>query len=112
MFGAYNAMNNHPFEQAYKYIEKVQMTGFTLQEFVLSGIYVWRTLDILKSYDRNRRRRRILRELLGINVLIKMMDIAFLVVEYQDRHVIEQAVKEVMYSAKLELESAILSKLI
>ena len=112
MFGAYNADPNRGFAQAYKYIEKVQMTGFTVQEFILSGLYVWRTLDIIKTSDWTRKGKRIMRELLTINILIIFMDIALLVVEFQDRHVIEQAIKEVVYSVKLKLEFAILSKLV
>lgn len=111
MFGAYNANPNHGFAEAYKYIEKVQMTGFTIQEFILSALYVWRTLDILKAGG-SRRRNRVMRELLTINLFIIFMDVALLVVEYQDRHVIEQAIKEVVYSVKLKLEFAILNKLV
>lgn len=89
------------------------MTGFTIQEFILSGLYVWRTLDILKTAPEwNHRRKRIMRELLAINVVIILMDIALLVVEYQNRHVIEQCIKQVVYSVKLKLEFAILSKLV
>lgn len=53
-----------------------------------------------------------MRELLAINVVIIFMDIALLVVEYQNRHVIEQCIKQVVYSVKLKLEFAILSKLV
>ena len=111
MFGAFNAHPNHGFAQAYKYVEKIQMTGFTIQELVLSSLYVWRTLDILKSGG-SRRRNRVMRELLAVNAFIIVMDIALLIVEYQDRHVIEQALKAVVYSVKLKLEFAILSKLV
>ena len=111
MFGAYNADPNHGFAQAYKYIEKIQMTGFTIQELILSTLYVWRTLDILKT-SRSERRSRVMRELLSINIFIILMDIALLVVEFQDRHVFEQAIKELVYSIKLKLEFAILSKLV
>ena len=51
-------------------------------------------------------------ELLSINIWICVMDIALLVVEYQNRHVIEQTLKGVVYSTKLKLEFAILRKLI
>lgn len=40
------------------------------------------------------------------------MDITLLVVQYQHRHVLEQALKVVIYSIKLKLEFAILNKLI
>lgn len=46
------------------------------------------------------------------NVLIVIMDIALLAMQYQQRHVIEQALKVVIYSVKLKLEFAILNKLI
>lgn len=111
MFGAYNAHPNHGFAEAYKYVEKIQMTGFTVQEFILSGLYVWRTLDILKT-SQSRRRTRIMHELLAINAFIILMDIALLVIEYQNRHVMEQALKGLIYSVKLKLEFAILSKLV
>lgn len=40
------------------------------------------------------------------------MDIALLVVQYQNRHVIEQSLKALVYAVKLKLEFAILNKLI
>ncbi|KAK3115892.1 hypothetical protein LTR53_004336 [Teratosphaeriaceae sp. CCFEE 6253] len=113
VFGAYLAHPARRFQLAYRYIEKIQMTGFTIQELVISGLYVWRTLEILKlSSPLNRQRtRRVMWQLFSINVVIIVLDVALLVVEYQDRHVIEQAVKQVVYSVKLKFEFAILSKL-
>ncbi|KAK3716310.1 hypothetical protein LTR37_006460 [Vermiconidia calcicola] len=109
-FGAFNAPDNAAFAHAYKIIEKVQMTGFTLQEFIIPGLYIWRTLEILQGSAHSNKR--VVRELLAINVLISFMDIALLIVEYQDRHVIEQALNGVVYSVGLKLEFAILSKLV
>jgi hypothetical protein len=51
-------------------------------------------------------------ELLSINAICILFDIALLVVEYQNRHVIEQAIKPVVYSIKLKLEFVVLRKLI
>ncbi|KAK3639735.1 hypothetical protein LTR56_012312 [Elasticomyces elasticus] len=111
-FGAYLAQPARSFQQAYSYIEKVQMTIFTIQELIISGLYVWRTVKILKTSNPDRQRtRRIMWQLFSINVIIIVLDVALLVVEYQDRHVIEQALKEVVYSVKLKFEFAILSKL-
>jgi hypothetical protein len=122
LFGAYYASQSSGFAEAYKYIEKIQMTGFTLQEFILSGLYVWKTLDIIRSTStaspnggptaRKRRTSRIMWQLFSINVFIVFMDVALLVIEYQDRHVFQQALKEVVYSVKLKMEFAILSKLV
>lgn len=122
LFGAYYASQSSGFAEAYKYIEKIQMTGFTLQEFILSGLYVWKTLDIIRATTnaplndgpmaRKRRTSRIMWQLFSINVFIVFMDVAVLVIEYQDRHVFQQALKEVVYSIKLKMEFAILSKLV
>lgn len=49
LFGAYYAPQSTGFAEAYKYIEKIQMTGFTVQELILSGIYLWKTLDIIRA---------------------------------------------------------------
>lgn len=111
-FGAYLAPSSTHFPTAYKYIEKIQMTGFTVQEFILSGLYVWKTADILKGMHETRRTHRIMWQLFSINVLIIVMDIGLLVFEYKDDHVLEQTLKGVIYSVKLKLEFAILSKLI
>jgi hypothetical protein len=121
LFGAYYATQQTAFADAYKYIEKIQMTGFTLQELILSGLYVWKTLDIIRAtssastvdtINRKRRTSRIMWQLFSINVLIVVMDVALLVIEYQDRHVFQQALKGVIYSVKLKMEFAILSKLV
>ncbi|GAB1743524.1 hypothetical protein NU219Hw_g454t1 [Hortaea werneckii] len=113
VFGAYYVPPGHHWMDAYRYIEKIQMTGFTLQEFIISGLYVWRTLAILKTTNYSRRRtRRTMWQLCMINSIIIVADIGLLVVEYQDRHVVEQALKGAVYGMKLKLEFAILSKLV
>jgi len=113
LFGAYLVPPPYQFPIAYRYIEKIQMTGFTLQEFIISGLYVWRTLEILKTTGSDRKRtRRVMWQLFAISVIIIFADIALLVVEYQNRHVIEQALKAAVYGIKLKLEFAILSKLV
>ncbi|KAI6842842.1 hypothetical protein KC332_g3983 [Hortaea werneckii] len=113
VFGAYYVPPGNHWMDAYRYIEKIQMTGFTLQEFIISGLYVWRTLEILRTTNYSRRRtRRTMWQLCMINAMIIVADIALLVVEYQDRHVVEQALKGAVYGMKLKLEFAILSKLV
>lgn len=120
LLGAYYARPNTTFAEAYKYIEKIQMTGFTVQELIISGIYVWKTLDIIRvtssassiATGRKTRTARIMWQLFGINVLIVIMDVALLVLEFTGRHVFGQALKGAVYSVKLKLEFAILSKLV
>lgn len=57
------------------YIEHVQMTGFTLQETIISGLYVWKTnrlLEVLSKADT----RSMVWPLLVINIIITGMDLS------------------------------------
>lgn len=69
MFGAFNAHPNRIWAKAYKRVETVQMTIFTAQEFFISGLYIWRTVDILKSANPARRPKRIMRQLFIMSVI-------------------------------------------
>jgi hypothetical protein len=86
------------------------MTCFCLQEFIISGLYIWKTIDILKTAFGNTRR--IMMQLFAINIVIVMMDIALLVIEYKNYYVWQQGCKVVVYSIKLKLEFAVLGQLI
>lgn len=99
------------FGLAYKYIEKIQMTGFCIQEFIISGLYIWKTLEILRAGEKQRVHR-VMWQLFSINVIVIILDIGLLAVEYRNLHVMEQTFKAFVYSVKLKLEFAILNKLV
>lgn len=71
MLGAWNAEANRTWAAAYKHVETIQMTIFTVQEFVLSGLYIWRAVDILKTSKSGRQPMRIMRELFTMSVLAR-----------------------------------------
>ncbi|KAH6955937.1 hypothetical protein BKA56DRAFT_602524 [Ilyonectria sp. MPI-CAGE-AT-0026] len=104
------AQNRAGFNSVFNILEKVQMTCFCLQEFTLSGLYIWKTWDILKTAFGSKRR--FMWQLFAINILIVVMDIALLAIEYKSLFLWEQGVKVVTYSIKLKLEFAVLSELI
>jgi hypothetical protein len=119
--GAHFGAHKTRFHLAYNYIEKIQMTAFTLQEFILSGLYIYQTLQILRSrvpapasntVNSSNSTHRIMTQLLGINVIIIGLDIGLLALEYLDLRIMVQTFKGVTYSVKLKLEFAILSKLV
>lgn len=99
------------FSRALFYIEKIQMTGFCIQEFIISSLYLWKTIDLLRVIQK-KGTRKIMIELLVINVIIVLADIALLVLEYSGERVMERTWKGLIYSVKLKLEFAILSKLV
>lgn len=51
-------------------------------------------------------------QLFSINVIIIALDMALLAMEFSDLHVIQQAIKGLIYCVKLKLELAILNKLV
>jgi hypothetical protein len=118
------------FVHGYSIMEKIQMVGFFVQELILSIIYIKETLRLLKlseavqddarSFDDNAENghlkhanvRKTMFQLLAINVLIIIMDLALLGVEFANLYLIETTLKGVVYSIKLKMEFAVLGKLV
>ncbi|KAI5457410.1 hypothetical protein BGZ63DRAFT_417129 [Mariannaea sp. PMI_226] len=99
-----------PLTPIYSTLEKVQLAFFCLQEFIISGLYLWKVVDILRtSVDQ---KRRFMWYLVIVNVVIIVMDIGLLVIMYKNHFLLEQGIKVVIYSVKLKLEFATLSKLV
>lgn len=92
-------------------MEKIQMTIFCIQEFIISGLYLWKTVALLKVIQK-KGTRKVMMELFVINIIIVVGDIALLVLEYSGHRVEERLFKGFVYSVKLKLEFAILSKLV
>jgi hypothetical protein len=104
--GGTNVVFNHVFG----ILEKVQMTCFCVQEFIISGLYIWKTIEILKTAFGSKRV--FLWKLYSINVFIVVMNIALLAIEYKSLFLWEQGVKVITYSVKLKLEFAVFGQLI
>ncbi|PWY90637.1 hypothetical protein BO70DRAFT_283688, partial [Aspergillus heteromorphus CBS 117.55] len=62
------------FVLGYNIMEKLQMTGFTVQEIILSGLYVYETVKLLRLCYLPQNQR-IMRQLVGINVAMLGMDL-------------------------------------
>ncbi|KAH6880550.1 hypothetical protein B0T10DRAFT_531970 [Thelonectria olida] len=80
------------------------------KKFFISGLYIWKTVDILKTAFGGKRR--FMWQVILINVIIVAMDIALLAIEYKSFFLWEQGIKVVMYSIKLKLEFVVLGELI
>lgn len=97
--------------RGYEIMERVQLVGFCVQELIISGIYVWETIKLLRLRPQGRRYG-ILVELLVINVVILVLDIAIVAIEYVGLYATQVMLKPFVYSIKLKLEYAILGKLV
>ena len=116
------------FVNGYSIFEKIQMVGFFVQESILSIIYIRETIRLLRlgetvqddvgSFEdgtaqlRNATVRKTMYQALAINVIIIIMDVALLATEFANLYLIETTLKGVVYSIKLKLEFAVLSKLV
>lgn len=105
-------VRTHTWNEAYTIVERLQVTWFCVQEFVISYLYIRETVRLLQlSPETNHRRRKIMYELLAINVLIIFMDTAVVVVEFLQLYYLQVLLKCTIYSVKLKLEFAVLGKL-
>jgi hypothetical protein len=110
-FGSNANGDTKSFVHGYNVMEKIQMTGFCIQEFVISGIYLWECAKFLRT-DKQEKSRKTLSELFYINMIIIMMDLSLLGLEYANLYILEIVTKGMVYSVKLKLEFAILGKLV
>lgn len=81
----------------YTIMERIELNGFCLQEFIISGLYISKTVEILRlsppsSHGCNQNRK-IMYQLLAINALIIIMDVIWLTCEYLNYFVIQTTLK-------------------
>jgi hypothetical protein len=98
------------FVRGFNIMERTQMTAFCTQEFIISGLYVWATLKLLKPIYHGRTRK-VMTHLIWINVIIVALDIVLLAMEYKNYYEIQATLKAMVYSIKLKLEFAVLNQL-
>ncbi|MCJ1400070.1 hypothetical protein MMC11_003273 [Xylographa trunciseda] len=105
-----NSGNSIQFIDGFNVMERLQMTAFSIQEFIISGIYVYSTIKLLRPVYHGRTRR-VMMQLIWINLTIIAMDVVLLTFEYNWDYEIEATLKAMVYSIKLKLEFAVLNQL-
>ncbi|KAK2768800.1 hypothetical protein FQN54_000658 [Arachnomyces sp. PD_36] len=113
IYGA-NSPNPTAFLTPYSIYEKVQVSIFFIQECIISGLYLWKTIKIIRPEGnvRGKAGRAVMMHLIYMNVIIIVMDITLLSVEYAGYYFIQTTYKAFVYSVKLKMEFSILNKLI
>ena len=86
------------------------ITGYTLVELILSGIYVWSLLGLLKLKS-SIRQRRVMLDLIWVNVIIVLFDILVVILLYLNRVGISHPIQTFSYALKLKLEFVVLNQL-
>jgi hypothetical protein len=112
LFGS-NSPNPAPFLEPFAVYEKIQITAFSTQEFLISALYIWEARKMLQSLANIKREegRSVMVHLILVNILMILMDVTLLGTEYANQYSIETTYKSTLYSIKLKLEFSILNRL-
>ncbi|KAJ5860754.1 uncharacterized protein N7529_008064 [Penicillium soppii] len=108
---AANFSNSQTCVDGYDIMEKLQLTGFCVQEVIISGLYMWETNRMLRTNQDHVSRKTIM-QLLAVNVSCILMDIALMIIEFMNFYIYQTTLKATLYSIKLKLEIAVLGKLV
>jgi len=112
-FGSSYLPHNSSWTTGFEIFERLQLTWFAAQEMLISSIYIWETIQLIRiSPEGDKRRHKILYELVAINVAAIVMDISLVVLEYLGFYFTQVIFKATVYSIKLKLEFAVLGMLV
>ncbi|EGU87116.1 hypothetical protein FOXB_02366, partial [Fusarium oxysporum f. sp. conglutinans Fo5176] len=114
MFLGSNTRQSSRFLPAFNLYERIQLAGFSIQETIISGLYIWEASRGLKPIFAIRRttERKVIRHLIIVNVLVVLLDVSLIITQYLDHFQIATTYKPVVYSIKLKMEFVVLNKLL
>lgn len=94
--------------------ERVQLTGFSLQETIISALYIWETITGLRPVLllKGPRGQRVILNLILVNAIAILLDASLLALEYSDHFDIQTSYKPLVYSIKLKMEFTVLNSLV
>jgi hypothetical protein len=103
----------HPeaYTRGYVVMEKVQMTVFSVQEVLISFVYLWETRKVMRVIF-DGKTRKWMWQLVAMNILLLLLDVALLLMEYLNLYMIQTTFKSLLYSLKLKVEFAVLSQIV
>ncbi|KAJ5921269.1 hypothetical protein N7466_009595 [Penicillium verhagenii] len=94
--------------------ERVQLTGFSLQETLISALYIYETVTGLRPVLllKGPRGKRVILNLILVNSIAILLDASLLALEYSDYFDIQTSYKPLVYSIKLKMEFTVLNSLV
>ncbi|KAH7052413.1 hypothetical protein B0J12DRAFT_572412 [Macrophomina phaseolina] len=103
----------------YTAYEKAELTAFSVQECIISGLYIWETWKILKPpkaasspLASARHMHSIRCHVIYVNLIVVALDATLLAAQFSNHYRVQTTYKAFVYSVKLKLEFAILNRLI
>ncbi|KAL9604726.1 MAG: hypothetical protein Q9179_001764 [Wetmoreana sp. 5 TL-2023] len=92
-------------------MERIQLLGFSMQEFAIGGIYIIATVKLLRAIYYPGLRKAML-QLLAISCICLAMDVILIGFEFTNHYVAEASAKPLIYAVKLKLEFAVYRQLV
>ena len=105
-----NSPNASVWVDKFNVMERIQLVGFCLQEFIISGLYIFSTVRLLGAIYHSMTRK-VMFQLIFINSVCIGMDIILIGLEFTNNYVGEASIKPMIYAIKLKLEFAVLNQL-
>jgi hypothetical protein len=114
LFLASNTANPAPYINAFNVYEKIQLAGFSIQECIISGLYLWETTTTLKPIMavKGAEGRKMIRHLAILFLVTVLLDSSLMATQYTDNFEIQTTFKPVVYSVKLKIEFVVLNELL
>ncbi|KAL5603838.1 hypothetical protein FOVSG1_006588 [Fusarium oxysporum f. sp. vasinfectum] len=108
-----NTGNPAPYLLAFKIYERIEIVVFSLQESIISGLFLWEGFHSFKPVLtlRGAEGRSLLRQLVVLFLVNVLLDSSLIVLEYTNNFEIETTWKPFVYSVKLKAEFIILNRL-
>lgn len=92
-------------------MERIQQTVFTLQEVIISGLYIYHTARFLNDGFESRTRR-VVALLIGVQVIAISFDAGLTAFDYMNMFTLKCTLHPFVYSVKLKLEFIVLNQLL
>ena len=109
-YNPYNPQLSARFSFGEAIIDRVTQLGFTMAESILSGIYIW-SLTKLLNLKSSVRYRRVMTDLVYVNVIAVCLDVLTVILVYLNQTGISHPIQTFSYILKMKLEFMVLNQL-
>jgi hypothetical protein len=114
LFIATNSGDPSRYIGAFNIYERIQLVGFTIQESVISAIYIWQAHINLKPILilQGSHGKYFMRHLIILFIVVLVLDISLILSQFTNNFDIQTTYKPVVYSVKLKVEFLVLNELV
>jgi hypothetical protein len=107
-FGVSNAPTHDKFLPYMAPMERVQVMAFSVQETIISAIYIHQTLQYLRT-SINKNTRRTIALLIWVQIIVVLCDVIVIALDYCEYFTLKAVLHSFVYAFKLQLEFVILN---